>query len=142
EELPIVLCAPKQPNDHVVIWLSGDGKSTLYGPDASLRPEVRKLLETGATVLGADLLYQGEFLADGKPLTRTPKVKNPREAGAYTFGYNHALFVHRVHDVLAVVKFAKSKEPAAQRLTVIGLDGAGPWVAAARAQSGQAIDEA
>ena len=101
-----------------------------------------KLVNSGATVIGIDLLYQGEFLADGKPLTRTPRVKNPREAGAYTFGYNHALFVHRVHDVLSVVKFAKSRGDAAQRLTVVGLDGAGPWVAAARAQCGEAIDQA
>jgi hypothetical protein len=89
-----------------------------------------------------DLLYQGEFLADGKPLTRTPRVKNPREAGAYTFGYNHAVFVHRVHDVLSVVSYVKNKERTAGKLTVIGLDGAGPWVAAARAQCGEAIDQA
>src|SRR5205814_3974531 len=99
-------------------------------------PDPAKLLKSGATVIGVDLLYQGEFLADGKPLTRTPRVKNPREAGAFTFGYNHALFVHRVHDVLAAVKFANDKETPAHRLTVVGLDGAGPWVAAARAQCG------
>jgi hypothetical protein len=89
-----------------------------------------------------DLLYQGEFLTDGKPLNRTPSVKNPREAAPYTFGYNHALFVHRVHDVLSVVKFVKHKEGRAGPLTLVGLDGAGPWVAAARAQGGEAIDEA
>jgi hypothetical protein len=99
-------------------------------------------VNSGVTVVGVDLLYQGEFLADGKPLTRTPRVKNPREAGAYTFGYNHALFAHRVHDVLAVVKFARSGNLQSRRLTVVGLDGAGPWVAAARAQCGAAIDEA
>ncbi|HWN95929.1 MAG TPA: acetylxylan esterase, partial [Methylomirabilota bacterium] len=36
----------------------------------------------------------------------------------------------------------KSKEHSAQRLTVVGLEGAGPWVAAARAQCGAAIDQA
>src|SRR6185436_15912594 len=65
-----------------------------------------------------------------------------REAEFYTFGYTHAVFVHRVHDVLSVVKFVRNKERPAQRLTVIGLDGAGPWVAAARAQCGDAIDKA
>jgi hypothetical protein len=92
--------------------------------------------------VGIDLLHQGEFLADGKPLTRTPRVKNPREAGAYTFGYNHALFVHRVHDILSAVKFLKNKENVARKVTVVGLDGAGPWVAAARAQAGSEIDQA
>ncbi len=142
EELPAVICAPKQANGHTVVWLSGEGKSALYAADGSLRPDVARLVNAGATVLGLDLLYQGEFLADGKPLARTPRVKNPREAGAYTFGYNHALFVHRVHDVLAAVKFCRNPDGPARRLTVVGLDGAGPWVAAARAQCGEAIDQA
>src|SRR5205814_2285747 len=105
-------------------------------------PDPAKLLKSGATVIGVDLLYQGEFLADGRPLTQTPRVKNPREAGAYTFGYNHALFVHRVHDVLSVVKFVKINDGQVRRLSMVGLDGAGPWVAAARAQCGEAIDQA
>jgi dienelactone hydrolase len=143
EELPAVLCSPKQPRGQTVVWLSSEGKSALYGPTGSLQAEVAKLLNSGATVIGVDLLYQGEFLADGKPLARTPRVKNPREAGAYTFGYNHALFVHRVHDVLAAVKFARnSSHTPAQRLTVVGFHGAGPWVAAARAQCGDSIDQA
>jgi dienelactone hydrolase len=139
EELSAIICTPKQTNGHTVVWLSGEGKSALYAADGLLHPDVARLVNSGATVMGVDLLYQGEFLADGNPLTRTPRVKNPREAGAYTFGYNHALFVHRTHDVLSLVKFARS---GAQRLTVVGLDGAGPWVAAARAQCGQTIDQA
>jgi hypothetical protein len=47
-----------------------------------------------------------------------------------------------VHDVLSVVKFARNKERQSQRLTVVGLDGTGPWVAAARAQCGEPIDQA
>ncbi|MCY2954801.1 MAG: acetylxylan esterase [Planctomycetota bacterium] len=141
EELPAVFCSPKQGSGHTVLWLSGQGKSALYAADGSLHPDVEKLVRSGATVIGVDLLYQGEFLADGKPLMRTPRVKNPREAAAYTFGYNYALFVHRVHDVLSVVNFVKSRERP-PRLTVVGLDGAGPWVAAARTQCGQLIDQA
>src|SRR5438132_4083775 len=93
--------------------------------------------------MSVDLLYQGEFLADGKPLTRTPRVKNNRQSAAYTFGYNHALFVHRVHDVLSAVSFVRNnQERPSKRLTVVGLDGAGVWVAAARGQCGGAIDQA
>jgi dienelactone hydrolase len=142
EELPAVLCAPKQGNGHTVVWLSGEGKSALYAADRSLHSDLARLVNSGVTVVGVDLLYQGEFLADGKPLTRTARVKNPREAGAYTFGYNRALFVHRVHDVLSVVKLVKSGDRAPRRLTVVGVEGAGPWVAAARAQCGEAIDRA
>ena len=116
EELPAVICAPKQANGNTVIWLTGEGKSGIYAADNSLRPEVAKLVKAGTTVIGADLLYQGEFLADGKVLTRTPRVKNPREAGAYTFGYNHAILVQRVHDVLSLVKFAGSREQRGKRV--------------------------
>ena len=141
EELPAVVCSPKQRNGHVVVWLGGDGKSALYAPDGSIQPAAAKLISSGAMVVGVDLLYQGEFLADGKPLKHTMTVKNPREAGAYTFGYNYALFAQRTHDVLSVVAFLK-KKPEVRRLTVAGLDGAGPVAAAARAQCGEAIDQA
>src|SRR6266478_2893362 len=126
EELPMVLCAPKQGNGDTVVWLSGEGKSALYVADGSLQPDLAKLVNAGAMVIGVDLLYLGEFLTGGKPLTSTPRVKNPREAGAYTFGYNHALFVHRVHDVLSVVNWVKNSDGHVRRLTGVGLDGAGP----------------
>ena len=143
EELPAIFCYPKQWNGHTVVWLSREGKSALYASDGSLQPNAAKLVNAGMTVVGVDLLYQGEFLADGKPLTNAPRVKNPREAAGYTFGYNHALFVHRVHDILSVVKFVKTfPERPSKKVTLIGLDGAGPWVAAARAQCGQAVDQA
>ena len=51
-------------------------------------------------------------------MTETRRVKNPREAGAYTFGYNYALFAQRVQDVLTVVSFVKHSEAPARRLTV------------------------
>jgi dienelactone hydrolase len=142
EELPAVFCSPKQGNGHTVIWLSGAGKSALYAADGSLQPAVDKLVKSGATVIGLDLLYQGGFLADGKPMTHAPRVKNPREAGAYTFGYNYAVFVQRVRDVLSAVNYVKNQSHSGARLSLVGLDGAGAWAAAARAQCGGAIDQA
>ncbi len=141
EELPAIFCSPKQGNGQTVLWLSAEGKSALFAAGGALEPAVETLVKSGATVIGVDLLYQGEFLVDGKPLTRTPSVKNPREAAAYTFGYNYSVFAHRVHDVLSAVSFLKNQRPSS-RLSVVGLAGAGPWVAAARAQCGSAIDQA
>src|SRR6185369_8621501 len=141
EELPAVFCSPKQGNGNTGVWLSGEGKSALYTADGSLQPAAEKLVKSGTTVVGVDLFYQGEFLKDGNPLTTTPRVKNPREAGFFTFGYNPTLFVDRVRDVVSVVSFLKNQERRPpRRLTVLGLDGAGPWVAAARAQCGESID--
>jgi hypothetical protein len=90
--------------------------------------------------VGVDLLYQGEFLADGKPLTKTPRVKNTREAAPYTFGYNHAVFAQRVHDVLTTVKFIQTHERPSKRIQLACLDDAAPVTATAAAMCGSAID--
>ena len=107
EEIPAVFCHPKQWNGQTVIWLTADGKSGLYTSAGALRPGVQALVDAGATVLGMDLVHQGEFLADGKAPARTPRVKNPREAAAYTQGYNPAVFVQRVHDVLTATRLIR-----------------------------------
>ncbi len=141
EELPVVLLVPKRSAGQTVLWLSGRGKAGLFAADGSLESDVENLVRSGTTVIGVDLLYQGEFLPDGKQLDRTPRVKNTREAAAYTFGYNHTVFVQRVHDVLSVVAFVKGGERP-PLLTAVGFDGAGAWLAAARAQCGKLIDRA
>jgi dienelactone hydrolase len=141
-ELPSVFCYPKEWNGHTVLWLNEGGKTHLFAADGSLQPAVQKLVDGGVTVFGIDLLYQGEFLAGGQPFTKTPRVKNPREAAAYTFGYNPAVFAQRVQDVLAAVKFVKTHERPSKRIGVVALDGTGPIAAAARAQADGAIDRA
>src|SRR4051794_1192665 len=77
-ELPAVFCYPKQWNGKTVVWLSAEGKQTLFNDDGSLKPDMQKIVDSGATLFGVDLLYQGEFVADAKPLTKTPRVKNTR----------------------------------------------------------------
>jgi dienelactone hydrolase len=144
EELPVLILSPRAASPRTVVWIDPLGKAGLYtpagaNPTGALRPEVQRLLDAGAEVVGADLLYQGEFLADGQPIAQTRRVKNPREAAAYTFGYNHSLFAQRVHDVLTVLRFARERKAEA-RLDLVGLGGAGPWVAAARAVASNAVD--
>lgn len=142
EVLPAVFCHPKQWNGRTVIWLDPAGKGGLFAADGSLNADVRAVVQGGATVLGLDLLYQGEFLKDGQPLAKAPKVKNPRESAAYTFGYNPSVAVERVHDLLAAVKFVKHHERRSKEIIVVGGRGVGPIVAAARALSKGAIDRA
>jgi len=142
EELPVVFCYPKKWNGVTTIWLSGRGKAALHAADGTLQPEVQRLVEAGVTVMGADLLHQGEFLKDGRPLDKTPRVKNPRESAAYTFGYNHAVFAQRAHDILTLVQFIRTSDRPSKRLDVVAVDGAGPWLAAARAVARGAIDRA
>ena len=145
ESLPIVFLNPKEWNGQTVIWLDEAGKAGLFAggdKEAQPKPEIQKLLDAGATVVGVDLLFQGEFLADGKPVTQTRRVNNPREAAAYTFGYNDALFAQRVHDILSVIQFVQQHERKTRSLDLVGLGGTGPLVAAARALAGTGVNRA
>ena len=142
EELPVSFCYPKEWRGEAVIWLHPDGKSALGGA-GSPSEAVKQLLAAGKSVVGVDLLYQGEFLADGKPQDRARKVENTREAAAYSFGYNRTLFAQRVQDVLTVLAFVKQHEKNPQAITLVGLDGsAGAWASAARAQAGNVVTRA
>jgi dienelactone hydrolase len=144
EELPAISFFPKRRewNGKVVIWADGEGKAGLFGAAGAPRVEVKKLLEAGFSVLGADLLHQGDFLADGKPLREQPKVKNTREYAGFTYGYNPPLFARRVHDLLTLVSFVAADEHAPREVILVGAGGAGPWAAAARAQAGGAVARA
>jgi dienelactone hydrolase len=150
EELPVIRLAPKQGNHHVVVWIDRQGKQALFTASGALRPAVQTLLEKGFTVVGADLFGQGEFTADGRPLAKArmnrSKHAAPGESWAdyagFTFGYNPSLFAQRVRDILSLVAFLHHEHDAGDHVDVVGLAGAGHWVAAARAIAGPAIDRA
>jgi dienelactone hydrolase len=142
EELPVLFLQPRQRKGPVVIWLDPAGKTGLLGEDGGPKAELRRLLGAGVEVVGVDLLYQGEFLADGKPIEQTRRVENKREAAAYTFGYNHTLFAQRTEDVLSVIAWVNKRQPSPSSLALVGLDGAGLWAAAARAQARGAVHRA
>ncbi|MCB9875589.1 MAG: acetylxylan esterase [Planctomycetaceae bacterium] len=135
EELPVVFLHPHDWKGRVVVWLDKDGKAGLFDEAGIPKPEINQLIDAGVTVIGVDLLYQGEFLAAGNPLEQTGRVANPREAACYTFGYNHTVFAKRVHDVLTVLSFAKHHELQPKQIDLVGLAGAGHWAAATAAQS-------
>jgi dienelactone hydrolase len=146
EELPVVWLYPKKWNGRVIVWLNDKGKSSLFAANGSVQPAVRQLVDAGVAVIGADLLFQGEFLKDDEPIKQTRVVGNPRECPAYTFGYNHSLFAQRAHDVLTILKFLRSAKidshPSPSSIGLAGFGKTGPIVAAARAVAGNAIDVA
>lgn len=140
-ELPTVFLLPKQWNKRSVIWATGAGKAGLYDTSGGLRPEVKKLVDAGTAVGAADLLYQGEFLPDGKPLEKQRTVGDALVGYAgYTYGYNHPLFSQRAQDLLSLVSFARNYEDKPERVDLVGIEGAGLWAAAAKAVAGDAID--
>ncbi len=143
EELPIVVLQPPGETRRTAIWLDRAGKAALFNADGSPKAAVQKLLEGGVQVVGLDLLYQGEFLSDGKPLTKTLLVepaKNGSNSAAFTFGYNRAVFAERVHDVLTAVSYFRGDDKPWGVVDIIGLNGAGHWAAAAKAMAGDAVD--
>jgi len=142
QELPVLFLQPKQWNKQVVIWIDEAGKAGLYGTDGGLKAEIARLLSGGAAVASIDMLYQGEFVKAGEGPIKNRKVNTPRQYAGFTYGYNHPLFAQRVHDALSLVSFVKHHEEHPERIDLVGLDGAGPWVAAACAQAGDAVSRA
>jgi cephalosporin-C deacetylase-like acetyl esterase len=142
EELPTVFLHPKKWNGHVVLWFDGAGKSALLDTSGSPQVAIKRLLAEGVAVASADLFGQGEFLADGKPLTETAVVANPREVAAYTDGYNDTVFARRVQDILTLASFVIVDEHNPKRISIVGVNGAGPLVAAAKAIAGKSISDA
>ncbi len=142
EQLPLVSLHPKNWNGRAVIWISEHGKSGLFGADGSLTSNVKRLLEAGNSVIGVDLLFQGEFLLSQSPAEKNRAVRNPREFAGYTFGYNDSLLAQRAHDVLNVVSFVKHHPHTPKSVELVALDGTAPIAAAALAVGGGAINRA
>ena len=141
EAVAVVWLCPKQWNGRAVAWLGDSGKATLRSADGRLGPSVARLVQSGAAVLGADLLFQG-----GAPVKQTRVVDNPREFAGYTFGYNQSLFAQRTHDVLTLVRFLRtvpaSAFPQPKTVSLAGWGSVGPVAVAARALAGEAVDRA
>ena len=113
-----------------IVWITDTGKAALEAPDGKLLQPFSDLVSRGYPLMAADLLHQGDFLRDGKPLAKAPIVPHVRYSLGYTFGYNNPLFIQRVHDVLALCKSFDRGQGV--HLAGIGR-AAGPIVAAASA---------
>jgi hypothetical protein len=93
---------------------------------------VRTLLAAGVQVIGVDLLYQGEFLSDGKPPSRGPWLTGEQAFAGWTYCYNLAPLARRAHDILAVVAWTRN-QASKPEVDVVALGKAGRWGAAALA---------
>lgn len=129
-KLPMVTLTPKKTGKRTVIWIDRKGKAGLYQENGSVTSSIRSLLDTGVTVVGVDLLYQGEFLRDGQPPQQQRWLPNEEGYAGWTYCYNLPVFARRVHDILAVIASVKADE-----VDVVGLNGVGHLVAAAVAQA-------
>ena len=140
EEVRILTWSKSDRASRTLIWISEGGIQDLSAPNTEPRAELKSLLEAGVRVISADLLGQGSAGLDRNRLVLNGDgSQGSHHHAAYTFGYNYPLFTQRVHDVLAIMSYAKSKWPRSL-LELVGLGPvAGPIAAAARAQSGGAL---
>jgi hypothetical protein len=139
EASPVLFFHPKKWSGRTAILLNAKGKGGLLNGKEPV-DDVQRLVASGVSVIGVDLLMQGEFLFDGQSDTPTRRVKNPREAACYTHGYNHSLFAQRVHDVLNVVAFVRDhQDHKSKSIALVAVDETAPIAAAARALSGDTL---
>lgn len=140
EQVPEVFLFPKEFSDRVVIWVDGRGKQSLFGDDGKPRPEIARLLGTGCGVACVDLFGLGEWKADASAPDENRRVSEDRNFAGYTYGYNSPLFVQRVHDILTVIGMTHAHAEPGGQIDLVGVHGAGIWVAAAAAQAGPIVD--
>ena len=126
-----MILQPERLGGPTVVWLCENGTAALFDAAGKPRTVIAQLLDMDALVLGVDMRM-------GKGTAANRVVKNPREAPAYTYGYNRPLFAQRVHDVLSATSFVLHANPKAP-LSLVGLGSTGPIAAAARALSGDAV---
>lgn len=125
---------PKSWRGRTLLWLDDSGMGALRDAEKQLKPMVKELLKAGVAVVAADLFQHA--------VRETRVVENPREAPCYTYGYNHALFAQRVHDVLSVIRLAQSVESKdfTVSLSIAGWGECGAIAVAARALAGAAVE--
>ena len=138
-KIPMVVLAPKPSSKRTVIWIDKKGKAGLFTKDGFVMSPVRRLLDAGVTVIGIDLLYQGEFLVGEQPPKRQRWLPNEEGYAGWTYCYNLPVFARRVHDILAVIAWFQLFRPASKEIDVVGLNGTGPLVIAAVAQAKDAV---
>jgi len=140
EITPFVEAAPDRPNGNVVLWLNEGGKEAIFDASGAPRPAIATLLTSGDTVMSVDVFMTGEFLKVPNASPRNRLVDGPPVA-AFTYGYNPPLFMERVHDVIAALRYARSRSHAEVRLVGLGKT-AGAWAALARAIVPSLVDRA
>ncbi|HXE51691.1 MAG TPA: hypothetical protein VN541_01705, partial [Tepidisphaeraceae bacterium] len=107
EAVPYVSLVPTDWNGKVVIWVSPEGKSELFGADGKPNQSVQNLLRQKTAVVSADLYLTGEYVSHSQPRrTDNGKYEGQNYAGFY-YGYNRGTLANRVHDLLSLISLVR-----------------------------------
>lgn len=133
-ELPILqLAAPSGiGNGRAVIWLTPIGKDGLFQKSGNVKPQVRRLLDGGYSVIGVDLTGQGEHVSEELTAGAKQQRSLPGEEafGGWTYCYNMPLIAQQAHDLLTVVNRASGSA-----INIVALGEMGPLAAVAMSQA-------
>ncbi len=140
--VPYVAIVPPDWNGTVLLWISPDGKSSLFDGTGKLTAATRKILENHAAVVAPDLADLGE-LAGGPNTTRPVIVA--KYAGytypGYYHGYNRSLVAQRASDVLSAIAWIQGWE-GVKSIRLIAFGRAGVPALLAHALAGEVVERA
>lgn len=131
--LPYALLTPENWNGETVVWQHPAGKLTLTDDAGKPLGPVQRILDAKFAVLCGDLFLTGEYVPEGADSTRPVN----KDFAGYTLGYNRSLLAERVHDVLTLVAFARSRD--SKFVHQLALEGAGLYALLAKGLAGEAI---
>jgi hypothetical protein len=124
-----------RPKDSRASLLSLDDRGiAALRTDGNLRQEFQSTVAAATSVTGVALFGQ-----KGEEIKEQRLVKNPREALAYSLGYNDPLFAERVHDVFGAIAWEKTRNKGA-KVFLVATGHTGSIAAAAAALAGEAVD--
>lgn len=132
-KIPVLAFAPPKPGGPRTIIIHPGGKTAVLNPDGSPGELVKPLLDKDHVVLVPDLFMTGELKPENLP-PRDPKLE-------FFPGYNRTTLANRVHDILAIIAFARGQSGNGRgaRVNLIGIDEAGTWTLLAKAIAGDAV---
>jgi hypothetical protein len=136
--IPAALLAAQGTRRGVAVWTDDAGKASLL--DASARPLVDALRTAGFDVLAIDVFEQGDYRAQGDPLTHV-RLAHTRPHAGYTFGYNLPVPSQRAQDVLTAIETAHGIEKDGP-VVLVARGRAAAWAAGARWLAGERITRA
>lgn len=144
ESVPSEFLKPKAGkwNGTVVLWLADDRAAGRGHDGAAPGAALQELLAAGVAVVRPTLYLAGATEQPMNPVRSEDKTRSEfRWAAPYTYGYNHSLVMHRVHDAMSVVMAIKQeRDLGGAKIIIAGSDGEGAVAAAAAAAMREWID--
>ncbi|MBI5396489.1 MAG: acetylxylan esterase [Verrucomicrobia bacterium] len=122
EEVPVTFFSPpaNQWKGTTALWLTSQ---SIQEPDAAMK----KLLRAGVAIAIPQLYLPGATQNPWNPVKTKDQTNHDswQWSACYTYGYNHPLVVHRVHDAMSTLAMLKQREQKLKRIILAASDGMG-----------------